>query len=458
MTPSLDITITHASPVSSNGPFSSQPGHVRPSQISYPIEKSQYSIATNFVTRLLDRAYTSSLLHKRVKVLINPFGGKGSALRWYNRDIAPILSAARCELDVQTTRYSGHAKEIAENLDVDKYDVVACCSGDGLPHEVFNGLALQKDARSALRRVAVVQLPCGTGNAMCLNLFGTSSTSLAALGLVKGLRMPLDLVSVTQGDQRYLSFLSQSVGIVAESDLGTDHLRWMGDARFTWGFLSRVLGKTTYPCDVAYKCIDEDKSSIKARHTQYIREARTPPQTNASRSDLLDDGSTLSSRPSQETTAGGANAGLPLLKFGTINDPLPSAESGWSPLIPMPTVGNFYCGNMSWMTADSNFFQAALPNDGCSDLVTIDGAVPRITAIRLLLAVGNGTLFDHEKVEYRKVEAYRIIPHGEKGKEGYISIDGERVPFEPFQVEVHKGLGTVLSRGGKTYEAPAIEP
>lgn len=453
----MDITITHASPASSSGPFSSKPGHVGVSQISYPIDKGHFSTATKFVARLLDRAYTSSLLHKRVKILINPFGGKGSALRWYNRDIAPILSAARCELDVETTRYCGHAKDIAEKLDVDKFDVVACCSGDGLPHEVFNGLALQKDAQRALRKIAVVQLPCGTGNAMCLNMFGTSSTSLAALGLVKGLRMPLDLISVTQGDRRYLSFLSQAVGIVAELDNGTDHLRWMGDARFTWGFLTRVLGKTMYPCHVAYKCIDDDKNSIRARHTKYIRDARTPSQSNASTSDLRDDGSTLASRSSRQTTADGSAGSLPALKYGTINDPLPPPQSGWSPLIPMPTVGNFYCGNMSWMTADGNFFQAALPNDGCSDLVTIDGAIPRKDALGLLLAMGEGRLFVHKDVHYRKIEAYRIIPHGEKGKEGYISIDGERVPFEPFQVEVHRGLGTVLSKGGKTYEAPIME-
>lgn len=82
---------------------------------------------------------------------------------------------------------------------------------------------------------------------MSWNLNGTDSPSLAALAVVKGIRTPLDLCAVTQvvdgEEQRYVSFLSQSVGIVAESDLGTDHLRWMGDARFTWGFLSRLLGE-----------------------------------------------------------------------------------------------------------------------------------------------------------------------------------------------------------------------
>jgi sphingosine kinase len=52
-----------------------------------------------------------------------------------------------------------------------------------------------------------------------------------------------------------------------------------------------------------------------------------------------------------------------------------------------------------------------------------------------------------EHVDYQKVSAYRIIPKGQE--DGYISIDGERVPFEGFQVEVHRGLGTTLGRSGR---------
>ena len=128
--------------------------------------------------------------------MINPFGGQGKAQKWFLRDIEPIFAAARCEIDVERTLYQGHAIEIAEKLDAKSYDAVACCSGDGLPHEVFNGLAKQTDAKGALTNVAVVQLPCGTGNAMSLNVNGTDSTSVAALSIIKGVRTPLDLTSI----------------------------------------------------------------------------------------------------------------------------------------------------------------------------------------------------------------------------------------------------------------------
>lgn len=49
--------------------------------------------------------------------------------------------------------------------------------------------------------------------------------------------MKVDLFSVTQGKTQVISFLSQSLGLMADSDLGTEHLRWMGDTRFVYGFL-----------------------------------------------------------------------------------------------------------------------------------------------------------------------------------------------------------------------------
>ena len=114
-------------------------------------------------------------------------------------------------------------------------------------------------------------------------------------------------------------------------------------------------------------------------------------------------------------------------------------------------MGNFYCGNMSYMAADANFFPAALPNDGLMDLVNIDGDIARHSALDLMLAVDSGKFFDKPLVNYRKVLGYRITPRDQT--EGYISIDGERVPFAPFQAEVHRGLGTTLAKRVHRFEA-----
>ena len=423
----LDVVIHYAHPTSKKV--------VRVAVIQYLVDKLERPRVTSWVSRLLDRAYGESQRNKRIKVLINPFGGKGSAQKWYNRDIEPIFTAARCVIDVERTQCKGHAVEIAENLDTDAWDVVASCSGDGLPHEVFNGLGKKPDARRALAKVAVVQLPCGSGNAMSLNLNGTDSNSLSALCVVKGIRTPMDLVSVTQGDTRILSFLSQAVGIVAEVDLSTDNIRWMGSARFTYGFFVRLYRKAIYPCDLAVKVEIDGKDEVndyyrtQSRIRDSIEERRRNPEP------------LLSPKP-------GDGPGLPELRYGTMADDLPA---GWN-LQPYDNLGNFYCGNMAYMSPDAPFFAAALPHDGLSDLVTIDGDISRMSALKLLVSVEKNKLFDMPLVKYRKISGYRIIPKNQK--DGYISIDGERIPFAPFQAEVHHGLGTVLSKTGQLYNFP----
>lgn len=416
-----DITIQYAHAVSKLV--------VRPAIISYKLDKAESGAGKAWVDKLLGRAYGASQRQKRMKVLINPFGGQGQGLKIYHKHIAPIFAAARCELDVEQTKHNGHGVEIAQELDIDKYDVVACCSGDGIPHEVWNGLGKRQDAARALVKIAIAQLPCGSGNAMSLNFNGSDSPSLAALAVVKGLRTPLDLVSVTQGDNRILSFLSQSAGIVAETDLATEHLRWMGGQRFTWGFLVRLIRKTVYPADIAVKVEYDNKAAVRE---VYRAESSKPPRTHDDR------------------TLPAPDSGLPPLKYGTINDPLPST---WT-LVPHNKLGNFYAGNLAYMSADANFFPAALPSDGCMDLIRVNGDIKRHTAIATLLSIANHKFFDLPHVDYQKISAYRIIPKNQK--DGYISVDGERIKFEPFQAEVHRGLGTVLSKSGHLFEARGV--
>lgn len=129
------------------------------------------------------------------------------------------------------------------------------------------------------------------------------------------------------------------------------------------------------------------------------------------------------------------------------------------------------------MSADANFFPAAKPNDGMFDLICVDSTLSRFKLTKTLLAVETGSHFDmpqvicpyHSlvevaikyssvvlKVDYKKIIAYRLIPHKREGvAEEYISIDGERIPFGPLQAEVHRGLATVLANGDR-YEARGV--
>ncbi len=444
-------------------------------------------------------------------MLVNPGAGPGGALKKWEQQVRPIMDAARMQLTVVTTAYSGEAVDLCEALDIDQYDIVIPCSGDGLPHEVFNGLGKRPDARRALNRIAVAHIPCGSGNAMSCNLYGTHRASLAALAIVKGVVAPLDLVSITQGDRRILSFLSQAVGIVAEADLATEHLRWMGGARFHWGFFARLLTRKVYPCDLAVKVAIEHKDGIRrhySRHQghgprdggenyndgdddeqQQRLRAKLEPSVTSSDAGTSEagEGTAVAASSSAVGVGGGDNSGaegedndddgddrvgLPPLRYGTVNDEVPA---DWE-TIPEDKMGNFYCGNvsagapsppflrtfrvvrpvqltlqMAYMAPDANFFSAALMNDGLMDLVTVDGDISPAKSLAMLLSVEDNRFFDNPLVRYRKIAGFRLTPKNQK--DGYISIDGERIPFAPFQAEIHKGLGRVIAKR-TTYEAP----
>lgn len=446
----FEVVVRYARPSGKNA--------CRVGYVNYTVtDKSLHAHTKRWVDALMDRAYPSNTQRrKRIKVLVNPFGGQGYAQKLWTREVEPIFAAARCDVDVEKTAYRGHAVEIAEKLDVESVDVVACASGDGLPYEVFNGLAKQPRPRRALRKVAVVQIPCGSGNALSLNLNGTDSPSLAAVAIIKGIRSPMDLMAITQGDKKYYSFLSQAVGLVADVDLGTESLRWMGSFRFTWGALVRILGQTIYPAEVSVLTDTDDKRAIRESYRHALEEQQAAMDKHIP--PTFDDDALLES----------SEADLPPLKYGTVNDELPSSFHTYDD----PTLGNFYVGNMPLMSPDAPFFTGALPADGKMDMINISGLTPRTTALHMLTTVGEGTLMNYTEVSYRKVLAYRITPRvaptpnsrrirakigrwlggAGKQKEGLIAIDGERVPFEPLQVEVMPALGTVLSKRGAVYE------
>lgn len=397
---------------------------VTPQKLSYSLGDVPTAAAIAWKEELLDRAYGQAQRRKRAKVLVNPHAGPGGADKIWEHNVKPLFDAARMYSDVVRTKHSGEAMEICKNLDIDAYDVVIPCSGDGLAYEVFNGLGRRQDARRALRQLAVAHIPCGSGNAMSCNLNGSHKAGPAALAVIKGVRTPMDLMSITQGDQRMLSFLSQSFGIVAECDLGTESMRWMGAARFNVGVVQRIFTKRTWPAEISVKTVMADKNEIRSHYKQERSED-------------------FAVRREGEAHSG---EGLPPLKYGTINDAIPS---DWETTT-HEKLGNFYCGNMGYMAPDANFFPAALPNDGLMDLVVNDGDISALKYMDLMSSIETGQFYGNPLISYRKIAAYRLTP---KQNTGYISIDGESIPFEPFQVEIHQGLATVLSKSGQ-YEAP----
>lgn len=313
---------------------------LRAAKLSFPVAPGAPTAPiAAFLATLLARSYGKAQQRKRAYVLINPHSGPGEAGRLFEREARPIFAAARMPLTVVTTTHSEHAVDLARDMDLDAFDVVVACSGDGLPYEVFNGLGRRADARRALARMPVVLLPCGSGNAMACNLYGTHRPSLAALAIVKGVDTPFDLVSVTQGSERRLSFLSQSLGLIADLDITTESMRWMGGTRFTVGFFWLVWKKKLYPCDLAVKVEIGHKAGVREHYESMVGGGNTQNgEAVGQKSDQQSDAARTATSGQDE------DGGLPPLKYGTVQDKLPE---GWE-LITHDKLWSFYCGNASF--------------------------------------------------------------------------------------------------------------
>lgn len=395
--------------------------------IDLQISSAHYQDANDLARRIITAAYTGTYNQPRILLLLNLKGGKGEGASLYKNKITPILKAAGVIFTCIETEYSGHATRIAQDLDIDKYEIVACCSGDGIPHEFINGLYLRPDCEKAMDKISITQLPCGSGNALALSTYGTADVGLATLEMLKLTKHKMDLMLITQGDKKSLSFLSQAYGSIADSDIGTESFRWLGSIRFEIGLAYLLLTKKKYPCDIYVKFAIEDKKKIQEHFRLYegSRETLSTGSCSSRRGGGGDGGGDYRG----ELHSDGMSSKLP-----DLNEPVPS---DWQMLPRDLTddVSIFYVGKMPYVLSDAQFFPAAINDDGYMDLIVFYTRTSFLDSINLMMNVSNGAHVYHEDVLHAKLAAYRLVPRVDSQKH-YISVDGESFPVEPMQVEV----------------------
>lgn len=368
--------------------------------------------AKEWCEALLLVAYQGANPSKNLKVLVNPHGGKGKGRALYVSKVEPILLAAGCTLDITYTTHSGHAIEIAREMKLG-YDALVTVSGDGLIHEVLNGIN-QHEHRDRAFCIPIAPIPTGSGNGMSLNLLGLQDgldVCAATLNVLKGQPLKTDLFSFTQGDRCRISFMSQTVGITADLDIETEQLRWMGDIRFIIGYIRAVIARKSCPIELSMKVVDQDKSRMMdALHARRAGESPSPSSLSGS---LLSD----NKKP----------------------DSASSSHEEWTrfqrPILWM------YAGQGPFVSRALMQFPVSLADDGLID-ISIQEITSRSALLRAMDGAEEGRTYWINSNRYFKASAYRARPLASKGT---LMVDGEQVPFEEFQVDVLNGLGTFLS-------------
>ncbi|PNG99755.1 Sphingosine kinase A, partial [Tetrabaena socialis] len=128
-------------------------------------------------------------------------------------------------------------------------DLIMFVGGDGTMYEGLQGLFQRPDWAAACR-VPMAAVPCGSGNGLAASA-GLWDPVTAAVAACRGRVAPVDVASVLQPPgNRYYCLLSVVYGAMANLDIGTQHLRWMGELRFHLGGLWEVIRGRYYNCRV----------------------------------------------------------------------------------------------------------------------------------------------------------------------------------------------------------------
>ncbi|XP_017270980.1 sphingosine kinase 2 [Kryptolebias marmoratus] len=240
-------------------------------------EAERWSVAVQCLLRdvvvTANTEFSRSLLPRprRLLLLVNPFSGRGQAMQWCQTHILPMIREANISYNLIQTERQNHARELIRDIPLSDWDGIVIVSGDGLLHEVINGLMERPDWEQAIKTPVGI-LPCGSGNALAgsINHYAGYDMCLreplllnCCFLLCRGDVRPMDLVSVTTSPapsnnsraaapRRLFSFLSVAWGFVSDVDIESERYRGLGSARFTLGTLVRIASLRSYKGRLSY--------------------------------------------------------------------------------------------------------------------------------------------------------------------------------------------------------------
>lgn len=207
---------------------------------------------------------SGTLPMRNLLVLVNPFSGTRQAMRIYRNHVKTMFTEAEIKHTVKKTEYAGHARKIAFEMGLDNYDGIVVISGDGLVHEVLNGLMDRSDWEKAIKTPIGV-ISGGSGNALAAAAV-FQSTELHKVAsdpvfctfeICRGEVSAMDLVGVefcyendhlrkksydnmnmasacggtsfrSRNRREIYSFMDMAIGLIADIDIESESLRCFG--------------------------------------------------------------------------------------------------------------------------------------------------------------------------------------------------------------------------------------
>jgi len=400
-------------------------------------------------------------------VIVSPVSGKGEGMKQWQTHAQPLIDISPHSSRTMLTTHRGHAEEYAETAPLKPNEVLVAVGGDGMAHEVVNGFrrrlardrqaAEGSDARPAegdnsnnnqksLPRVAL--FPTGSGCALAKTL-GIIEMRDAAMALVHANNLAIDLMDIAfepvtklvkagkkktdprveapaeeLTTQHRAAFLSVSFAFGAAVDIESEVYRWMGNARFTFYAVKKILPSVpSYPMRIRYKPLRA--SSIPASYhagsgssadavLDTVANVKAHVEPFTVRRDIE---SAAAQSSSSSSAPFGASSAAPAAAATADDD-------GWVTIEQDEYVFVLFC-NIPWIARDMCAAPYSHVNDGAIDLVYAAPGVDRKELVSAMIDMEEGKHVDgSNKIRYVKCSAVEVTP-----RDGLVSVDGERFPL-----------------------------
>jgi Diacylglycerol kinase catalytic domain len=245
--------------------------HHRRFRIAPSEDMTDVSKMVQAMRRIINPASDPFVEERRLLIIINPVSGKKTAVDVYEKIVAPMLEEACVAYDFFITSYARHAEERmhpqpanCELRDISEYSGIVSIGGDGVVHEVMQGIHSRDDATEILKHLKLGMIGAGTSNGLSATLAHASdekfSPTDSSFMIAKGKTAWIDLSRYETSNKSYLSFLTFSWAYIADIDIESEAIRFMGFLRFDlWGAL-RVLTLRKYRAKFSYLPPTEDRS------------------------------------------------------------------------------------------------------------------------------------------------------------------------------------------------------
>eukprot|EP00088_Acartia_fossae_P001817 TRINITY_DN10713_c0_g1_i2.p1 TRINITY_DN10713_c0_g1~~TRINITY_DN10713_c0_g1_i2.p1 ORF type:complete len:574 (-),score=68.94 TRINITY_DN10713_c0_g1_i2:199-1920(-) len=417
---------------------------------------------------------------KPVLFMVNPKSGQGKGEGIFWRYVAPVFNEAGKPFELKLTSRPNHARDFMKSENLDKWAAIVAVSGDGLLHEMINGLQEREDGRVA-SKVPIGIIPAGSGNGLARSLSHMKNEEYigdgleqAVLGIAKGQISPMDLTFVETVDTCLYSFLSIGYALLSDIDIESEYLRWMGEFRFYILSCIRVLNPRYYRAKLSYLPADQNLPNGDDSNTEKIHRnsgARVRQDTSCSegyhsfQETVWDRERVISTSDETSSLSSNADSDQDMdSKVGRERKPDERTSKVHIPNVGIPRLKDPVPEN--WETIEDDFvilsasYQTHLakglymspyskPADGVIYLSLLrrgkfeNGKVPISLLVSFFLSCDTGNHVNYEQVETLPVKAFRLEPADTSV--GHLTVDGELVTTGPIQAVVLPSAANIVA-------------